>query len=271
LGPFQVHVLLHSCHFPYRPFSGYWYGPGWGILSANYLGNSIYRFQRYEYDAFGSLYEGAFARLNAVGYTGKHYDTKSDRYDYGFREYSPSLGRFTTKDPIKDGANWYAYCGNEPVNFTDPWGLCSEGDDYNLINDLAPSPSEEKEPKYPTGDSHVYGVLGDSGISYEGWISKPPYLKKIDTVIYFPKNDYSEKYNEFATVYIFTTVVSKTQAGEIVSKTAEALFDIKAGREDNSSTVIALPSSSEIIAAYSEYQVKLGVYFFAEGILVLNE
>jgi|GEM_PF-5757999 RHS repeat-associated protein len=79
--------------------------------------------ERYEYDAFGSLYEGAFARLNAVGYTGKHNDTKSGRYDYGFLEYSPSLGRFTTKDPIKDGANWYAYCGNEPVNFTDPAGL----------------------------------------------------------------------------------------------------------------------------------------------------
>jgi len=79
--------------------------------------------ERYEYDAFGSLYEGAFARLNAVGYTGKRYDAKSGRYDYSFREYSPSLGRFTTSDPIRSGANWYVYCMNEPVNFTDPFGL----------------------------------------------------------------------------------------------------------------------------------------------------
>ena len=36
--------------------------------------------------------------------------------------------RFTQEDPAKDGLNWYAYCGNNPVNFVDPWGL--------MINDI---------------------------------------------------------------------------------------------------------------------------------------
>lgn len=31
--------------------------------------------------------------------------------------------RFTTLDPIKDGLNWYAYVGNDPVNRIDLWGL----------------------------------------------------------------------------------------------------------------------------------------------------
>jgi len=31
--------------------------------------------------------------------------------------------RFITEDPIRDGENWFAYVGNNPVNFIDPWGL----------------------------------------------------------------------------------------------------------------------------------------------------
>lgn len=32
-----------------------------------------------------------------------------------------------TEDPIKDGYNWYRYCGGDPVNFIDPLGLvCGE-------------------------------------------------------------------------------------------------------------------------------------------------
>ena len=31
--------------------------------------------------------------------------------------------RFTTVDPIRDGANWFAYVNNDPVNYIDLWGL----------------------------------------------------------------------------------------------------------------------------------------------------
>ena len=41
------------------------------------------------------------------------------------RYYSPGLGRFISQDPIgfAGGLNLYAYCGNDPINFTDPLGL----------------------------------------------------------------------------------------------------------------------------------------------------
>ena len=44
-------------------------------------------------------------------------------YNYGYRDYNPKLARFTTKDPIRDGSNWFAYCNGDPVNFVDLWGL----------------------------------------------------------------------------------------------------------------------------------------------------
>ena len=43
--------------------------------------------------------------------------------DYGFRDYSPAYARFMTEDPIRDGENWFAYVGNNPVNWIDPDGL----------------------------------------------------------------------------------------------------------------------------------------------------
>ena len=49
-------------------------------------------------------------------------------YDYGFRDYAPRLARFTSVDPIKDGRNWYAYVGADPVNRFDWLGLAAVED-----------------------------------------------------------------------------------------------------------------------------------------------
>ena len=37
--------------------------------------------------------------------------------------YDPYVGRFTQRDPIGDGGNWYAYVANNPLAFVDPTGL----------------------------------------------------------------------------------------------------------------------------------------------------
>ena len=37
--------------------------------------------------------------------------------------YDPYIGRFTQRDPIGDGVNWYAYTYNNPLKFIDPTGL----------------------------------------------------------------------------------------------------------------------------------------------------
>ncbi|MBL8060690.1 MAG: RHS repeat-associated core domain-containing protein [Chthonomonas sp.] len=46
----------------------------------------------------------------------------------GERWYDPTIGRFVSKDSSHDGANWYAYCGNNPISRTD-----AEGKKWKII------------------------------------------------------------------------------------------------------------------------------------------
>ena len=74
---------------------------------------------------------GVFASTSSVQpykYSGKEFDTKNglNWYDYGARKYDPSLGRFTSLDPLAKDYYYispYTYCGNNPVLFIDKFGL----------------------------------------------------------------------------------------------------------------------------------------------------
>ena len=48
------------------------------------------------------------------------------------RWYDPNQGRFTQQDPIGfgGGINLYGYVGNNPIMFTDPFGLCKDEDTF---------------------------------------------------------------------------------------------------------------------------------------------
>ena len=85
--------------------------------------NSGYQLDSYTYDAFGSLVQGDLTGITDLGYLGKQNDPTSRLYNYGYRDYASQSARFTTVDPIRDGANWFAYVNNDPVNFIDLLGL----------------------------------------------------------------------------------------------------------------------------------------------------
>ena len=50
--------------------------------------------------------------------------------------YDPYTGRFTQRDPIGDGVNWYAYTYNNPLKYTDPNGLQPVKDQAGKVGDF---------------------------------------------------------------------------------------------------------------------------------------
>ncbi len=78
---------------------------------------------RYEYDVFGAIRAETSTSDNTRKFTGKEWDADARLYYYAARYYDPYIGRFTQRDPIGDGVNWYAYVANNPLKFVDPTGL----------------------------------------------------------------------------------------------------------------------------------------------------
>ncbi len=77
---------------------------------------------RYRYSPFGQAMVKNESVYNPYQYTGRRYDEESGLYYYRARMYSPEMSRFTSNDPAKQGENWYAYVGNDPINNRDPSG-----------------------------------------------------------------------------------------------------------------------------------------------------
>ncbi len=103
------------------------------FYGADYLGTNSSLYSSTEtvsatrqFDAFGNLTSSSGSSANPFGFAGNwgyQNDSDSGLKLLGHRYYDASTGRFLTRDPIKDGRNWYAYCSSEPTSFVDPTGL----------------------------------------------------------------------------------------------------------------------------------------------------
>jgi RHS repeat-associated protein len=99
----------------------------------------------YQYDPFGQPQTLLASVTQPMGFSTKAYDPQTGLSYYGYRFYSPSLGRWLTRDPLGEtggknlygfvdsvgkppfGTNLYVYASNNPIIFVDPYGLYSLG------------------------------------------------------------------------------------------------------------------------------------------------
>jgi len=74
------------------------------------------------YTAFGEQITDC--SLSPWTFSSKRFDPESGLIFFGKRYYLPSLGQWTTKDPLGDvdGLNFYSYVHNNPLNCFDLWG-----------------------------------------------------------------------------------------------------------------------------------------------------
>ncbi|WP_394921449.1 RHS repeat-associated core domain-containing protein [uncultured Robinsoniella sp.] len=97
--------------------------------------------ERYDYDAYGNPKEeksgekkaaerqedrqsnSSNSDRNPYRYAGEYRDEETGYIYLRARYYDVKLGRFLNADPAKQGTNWYAYSGGNPVLYHDPSGL----------------------------------------------------------------------------------------------------------------------------------------------------
>ena len=86
----------------------------------------------FTYDAYGNCTvsgDAVLAQYCKIRYRGYYFDTETGLYWVQTRYYNPQWCRWISPDSLSyldpeaaHGLNLYAYCGNDPVNFTDPSG-----------------------------------------------------------------------------------------------------------------------------------------------------
>jgi RHS repeat-associated protein len=76
-------------------------------------------------DEFGVIVSESNPTFQPFGFAGGVTDPDTGLVRFGARDYDPTVGRWTTKDPLRfdGGTNFYTYAGNDPIDFVDYSGL----------------------------------------------------------------------------------------------------------------------------------------------------
>ena len=133
------------------------------------------------YDAYGNMVKRTGADKTPFLYVGK-YGVETDNnglYYMRARYYNPQIQRFINVDPIRDGENWYGYCGRNPLINIDVSGLefivvsggkyaIKEhgGYDYNFIE---PAIKYFIELRDKNKDEDISWCIANEGWSAEDW------------------------------------------------------------------------------------------------------
>ena len=98
-----------------------------GLGSVTSLSNSAgVLANTYTYDSLGNVTNFTGTLKNPFQYTGREFDQETGLYYNRARYYNSAIGRFISGDPLGfrgGNPNLYAYVGNNPINWIDPFGL----------------------------------------------------------------------------------------------------------------------------------------------------
>ncbi len=97
-------------------------------------------------------------------------------YDYGFREYYATIGRFTTMDPLAEMTPWkspYSYAGNNFVNKIDYMGLF---EDYPTNPDGSPCYDCPSPSEFVHNNDYEWKAFNKDGSLNEDWWYENGYL-----------------------------------------------------------------------------------------------
>ena len=159
------------------------------------------RYNRIEDDSWGKLISssGSLAEINPLRYRGYYYDVETGFYYLQSRYYDPVVSRFINADSFTStgdgllGYNMFAYCGNNPVCYSDPTGHFALVDDLLVLLGLA----------VVTAVTAIVTAVALPVIQ-EGWNNS------VESFSAKPKTDYQEKAKEQVipkerdnTVYIY--------------------------------------------------------------------
>jgi RHS repeat-associated protein len=122
--------------------------------------------QYLEYDEWGRVLSDTRPGFQPFGFAGGLYDPVTQLVRFGARDYDPSTGTWTTKDPIglSGGLNVYAYVGGNPVSAIDPDGLCQRAVTMGGGYILKWVPCDEHK---PSPDSTPYPPGGACGARHQ--------------------------------------------------------------------------------------------------------
>lgn len=77
----------------------------------------------YEYSPFGVQTKaiGAYAEMNPFRFSSEYFDSETGLVYYNYRYYSPTLGRWLSRDPIEEQGGWnlYVFIFNQPIYWID--------------------------------------------------------------------------------------------------------------------------------------------------------
>ncbi|MFJ6137279.1 polymorphic toxin-type HINT domain-containing protein [Kitasatospora sp. NPDC092286] len=112
------------------------------------------------------------------GFVGGTKDDATGLTNLGAREYQPGTGRFLNPDPVIDPNSpqqWdaYAYSGNDPVNSSDPSGLC-RADQCGIGTPIGGTGTGPDNPLRVVTEGPIDPSDPGSGYIHHGVVTKPP-------------------------------------------------------------------------------------------------